>query len=442
MLSTVNPYKVERLTVEHVEHATFGGSSAYVWMNCTGWADLMAAVPYDKSEGMQEAADEGSALHLVMEELIAPRVPDYARFAGPTQVRQQIGKSFDWRRLTVDSFDGCIISFRGSTSARDVVVTPERLQLVQFAFDAVEFMLRNPTAVYVERKVFLSRDELFMRNAYGYCDLGILHKLDSGNYRLTIVDYKFGWVRVNVEGEQLQYYAAGLLLEILRLNPDIVVEFVECIILQPKLDGFTSICYSAMELKDFANKAQAAIFTALGGAGKLNAGNHCKYCHAAKICPELRDQLLSFQNAPRTPANLWGPDEWETWVKRANVVRIAASRIEAAAYDYILAGGRIPGYKVVKAKDNLTWEDKHSARRILLKRGIDEATLAKDAIVTPLELLKRNPTLDLTGLVKRITQNMLVPENDRREAVKPEASVDAFGDWPELPASESGWPET
>lgn len=434
MSQVVKKFRIKGIQAPKVEHATFGGSSSYVWLNCTGWYDLVQAVPHKESSGMKRAADEGSACHLVMEELVIAHTPPEKRFSSPALLPKAVSDP----RLQPEHFLGCTVSFERRPDTDAVILTADHIKYIRECFETVEPYLTLAVAVFVERKVYASPD--FGEHAFGYVDLAVLYKLHNGRYRLIVVDYKFGWVRVNVLSEQLQYYAAGITKEVLHLmemrndlpdKPAIELECVECIILQPKLSphGWSSCTYTVDELLAFVVRAERAIFTAMGGQGKLTAGAYCKYCSAAKICPELQRQLVDFPPEHLTEGiHDFKGEEWAALVKKAHLARIAASRVEAAAFDYIVQGGVIPGYKVVQTKDSLSWRSKAEAEAALIAKGVPEAALYKRAIRTPKELARQMADLDFTDLTERVIQNALAPMEDRRQAVSPEASV-AFPEW-------------
>ena len=432
MGQNVKSFRVASLEVPKVDHASFGGSSAYTWLNCTGWHDLLSSLPsVPASVGMATAAREGSACHLIMEELAIAHTPTVKRYSG----KAALPKEYSNPDLQPINFLECRVFFEGQPDSEAILVTPEMIEYVTWVFHNTLPIIEYADKVFIERKVYLNRKD-YGEQAFGYVDIAALRRMANGCCRLTVADYKFGFVRVNVDSPQLLYYGAAMLRELQRImienhGVNEAMEGIECILLQPKLFSYSTQFYSMQEITDFLAKAETAVFAALSGLGTLSTGNHCKYCKAASHCPELRDKMLSFPEAPTVGAAGLTPAELSHMMQRANVARIGAARFEAFCMEHIRQGGEIPGYKVVRTKNSVAWKSKKQAELALLKAGVDPDLIYKDAIRTPTELLKISggAKVDLTQLTHNVIQEQLAPVEDRREAVMPSSVAEGFPDW-------------
>lgn len=108
---------------------------------------------------------------------------------------------------------------------------------------------------------------------------------------LVVADYKHGrGVIVDpTQSSQLRLYLAGAIKKFGR-RPSYKV-----VILQPRASGFQavrSVDVTEQELAIFLEKAHHATEKNLSGTGERNAGDHCRFCTAAALCPALAERAL------------------------------------------------------------------------------------------------------------------------------------------------------
>jgi hypothetical protein len=103
------------------------------------------------------------------------------------------------------------------------------------------------------------------------------------------MDFKFGsgtYVDVD-DNEQAKIYAIGVMMELAK-----PVETVELTIVQPRFEGAAPVrnwTFKTSEVLDFVADAQAAAERTRDPRAELllEAGDWCKFCKAARTCPEL-----------------------------------------------------------------------------------------------------------------------------------------------------------
>lgn len=404
------------LKVEPVQHAFLGGSTAGIWMRCTGAPTLWRTLG---SERPGRAAAHGSALHRVMEELIKPRVAPEARLSGPPKV-SRLYEPADFLRTLVQV----------SGYPDPVEIGSEDVDLLAYALDFAETIIAGAELVVVERKVHPTVSGVEVGEMFGYVDIGALRIRRAGGFKLYVVDFKFGWEPVGAESHQLAYYAVGLLDTLRRIKPGLHPQIleIEATIVQPKLQRVDSMTYDLSALTHSSADIQGAYREYQRGEGELRPGEWCKWCKARAICPALRQELIAFPDqAPSIDV-----DDFPALLAKARLARQAAAAVEHAALRYIGNGGNIPGFKVVKTRSVETWKVKgKDAAAVLLKRGVDRGSIFKAMVRTPKQL-RRTGNVEaaaLADLTKVSETFAVVPSEDRRPAVVPSLG---FADGPDF----------
>lgn len=368
------------------KHSDFAASSAYRWMNCPGSVALSKkAPPQPESPHAKEGTDAHECLEFVVK-----------RFKNPLQTKTEALK-------------------RWST------------EMIDYAFLSAEhiFNLRpSPSAkLLVEQRIFLKQisPKLFGTLDYAWVE-------DWGE--LVVIDYKYGAgvavSPIDDRGEpnpQLMYYAAGLAH---KHNYDF--DSVKLAIIQPRvwqndedpvLIGETSIA----RIKKFEQEVRDAMKAAQRFDALLIAGDHCRFCPAAAICPEnskvaLADAEIMFDveqglvAAPEplmlTPETLGkilpACDKIETWIK---AVREHAKTLAEN-------GVKIPGQKLVPKRATRVWNSE-AEKRAAEVFGKD---IYEQRFLTPAQLEKKFGKLGKTFTSQNTASissgTNLVPESDKR----------------------------
>jgi hypothetical protein len=267
--------------------------------------------------------------------------------------------------------------------------------------------------------------------------------LDVPFVKLVVYDLKYGaGVPVNVvkDGKpnpQLMYYGLGA------AHGHDHGE-IELVIIQPRArheDGpVRRMTLPIAELGRWGSEVlkPAALATEDPNA-KAVPGDHCKFCLAQPTCPELREMVikagsLAFKDAmpideiPTLPEpSSLPPEHLGRILDLSKVFSSWVSAVEDYAFDRMMKGDSLPGWKLVRKKTNRAWADEDEAKEFL------ELHLESDAyerkLLTPAKAekafkarghnWKAYQTDDL--IVKPDGGLTLAPAYDKREAVAPTA---------------------
>lgn len=288
--------------------------------------------------------------------------------------------------------------------------------------------------------------------------------LTNGGTRLVVVDLKYGkGVQVDAEGNgQGRIYALGALEKFALLCED--VTDVEIAIVQPRLDHVTSEVLGIEELREFADEVtQAAGRVEMAGAEKgsggwaadhLNPGEkQCKFCKAKAVCPALGaevsssmalvssadpedfpDLTLSKQAASVTISDETDVERLASFMRAAPLIEEAIKAVRAEVERRLLAGGEVPGFKIVQGKKgNRQWADPETIEDELKKRLGAKGTYVKKVIsVTEAEKAFKSRPRVWAKIAPLITQAegkpSVAPESDPRPPMQLGADPDDFPD--------------
>lgn len=374
------------------KHSSFSASASKRWLTCPGSVALSRQAPPQKESFY---AKEGTEAHECLE-FIVKRYGNKERAVGealkrwPLEMVEHCEKSAD-----------LVFELKPSEHAKLLVET--RVQISSIS------------------------DKLFGTLDYAWIE-------DWG--KLVIIDFKYGAgipvlpFEDGEENTQLLYYAAGLCD---KFGYDF--ETIELAVIQPRVwrdDGsaLTSHETSVSVVKDFKNKIRDAISVAKKPNAPLCAGDHCRFCPASPLCPELSKNSMAaadivfdvddgkIQALPQTelipvaklPQVLKSCDLLEKWIKS----------VREFAFEYAEAGNEIEGYKLVAKRSTRSWlpEAEDAARRLFKNEAYEETK----RFLSPAQLEKK-----LGAKAKAFTEEYttaissgftLVPEKDKRAPVK------------------------
>jgi len=249
---------------------------------------------------------------------------------------------------------------------------------------------------------------------------------DRSAKTLRVYDYKHGaGIAVDVENnDQLKYYALGALI-----TTDYKPETVELVIVQPRCPHEGGIvrkwAFPTIDLIDFSSDLKAFAVATEDPNAVLKAGEHCQFCPAAPMCPELNKQALEaaknefkpeFSYSPEKLAEIltWIPT-FTQWIKNLNEF----------AYREAQHGRIPPGFKLVAKRANRKWMDEGDAELQLNALGYgNDKILEIPALKSPAQIEKiiggKTAKEIISQLVVQESSGLtLAPESDRRQAVTP-----------------------
>ena len=231
--------------------------------------------------------------------------------------------------------------------------------------------------------------------------------------RAVVLDWKFGdGVVVDaVENAQLMFYAAAAMrTDELKWAFDGADE-IECVIVQPP--SVKRWVTNVARIKQFEHELVSAVKTALQDDAPLAQGEHCRWCAAKPICPQMtgavdraiKQQVINMDVDTLTKY-LHTADLLEDWIKD----------LRALAFGLLEKGATVPGYKLVQKQARRQWVDEANAAKVLGEDFV-ESVLLSPAQAEKL-LKKRKLTLPDDLVVSVSSGTTLAPVDDPRPAVQ------------------------
>jgi hypothetical protein len=359
-----------------VSHSNIvGGSTAKRVINCPGSVKLCQQVPPKPSSSY---ADTGTLLHTVIADLLGTDKP----------LRDLIGMEYNG------------IVFDQEMAGMKILPAIEALNEID-KDETMEFA--------VEQTVGFGD---LLPGVFGSCDL-----IGRSGDRAVILDWKFG-DGVPVEAEenpQLMFYAAAAMrTEKLAWVFDGAKE-VECIIVQPP--SIKRWVTSFDRLRMFERELVFAVKQSEKPDAALHAGEHCRWCAAKPICPQMTgaaDRALAKQvkelNTKELGLALQKAEMLEEWIKD----------LRALAMQVLEASGEVPGYKLVQKRGTRQWIDEQKATEALLA-SLPESEVIERSLISPAQAEKKLKKLKLAlpdGLTTSVSSGTtLAPVSDPRPAV-------------------------
>lgn len=359
-------------------HKLYGGSNADRWVNCAGSTFLSTQVPPSPSN---PAAEEGTAQHAVMEQLLRDE------------------------KLQPGDFLGSRIL--------GITITPEHVSAITTALEEYLTILDTfpeDATIFSERPVDLS-DE-----AGGTADSLIV----SGT-RGAVVDFKFGQIEVEPDGEQGLFYGVAAR----KTEPSFAnIEQLDVYIIQPAWDPATvKTSYPGSFLDTAERNFLNAIAVSKSNDPSFTEGDWCTWCPGKLVCP-LKTKGLDTLTRPEhildlneLGARALKVREWVKWLEDA----------EKRIFHEMENGRRIEGWKVVMKKGRRFWKSEAKAVIELQRAGVNEDTYAPRQLVSPAEaekgLLSKAKVKDLAEM--RSSGRTIAPATDARPPVLPTAALAA-----------------
>lgn len=401
-------------------HAILSASASAKWMGCPG----SLAMEVGKPDGSSEHARMGTALHSVAAWCLEES----------TNAAAYVGRTL---HVEGDSIE----------------ITDDMAELVQVYVDTVR-EYQGPTGqLLVEQRVDYS-DVLGVPDSFGTSDCILI----VGN-TMIVIDAKFGYNPVPVDGPQLKLYALGG-LPLVELFAEI--DQVCLVISQPRVSKRPSeLSMSIDELREFAVEARAAAQLAFDCIGKDEAAliasdrlnpseDACKYCKAKATCPALRAEVADMvRTCGVTPAT---PDEFERmevgmpvaewdhkWLaaclSKVDMIEDWCAAVRKEAEARLHAGESVPGFKLVQGKKgNRKWTSEEEVEQLLKSMRLKQDEMYDFKLISPTtaeKLLKESPKR-WTKVQALITQAegkpTIAPESDKRPALTITNVADDFAD--------------
>lgn len=328
------------------EHAKYSPSAASRWIKCPGSIDLEAKFP--DTEG--HAAARGTVIHAMAAWALSPDSADPLAF-------------FPGKHWLV-FYPDCPSEMAGLPITQDMIdVTAGYVRFIERMRE--ELLGANVAGAFLIEHRLYDSPKLF----------GTVDALLIFEKTMRVVDLKTGRNAVSPErNSQLMTYAGIALQDFTK------VERVELIIYQ---DGEAK----AWETDARAIRQHMAKVYAAMKDDYLAAGEHCEWCKAAAICPEVNALVA----APRTPPAEMGdytPEQYAELLGQMTAIRKWLDEAKGHVLNLMQQGVEIPGYKRIEKVSNVKWHDEDAARATLVSHFPGKKVLNPGALRTPTQLKK------------------------------------------------------
>ena len=334
-----------------------GGSTATRLLNCPGSYQAIMALP-PAVDVPSEYAEEGTAMHAVMERLMHNR-----EFPASRKPEYWLGQKFHDRKLTQTHIDEMI------QPALDELKELEALYQDGFSVAAVEASVRFPN----------------VPGGFGTCDL----ILESDRWVLHI-DWKFGAgipvkaVVADEHGErvnaQLLFYATAAFATLPKLYRN--KKALAVAIIQPRGEpALSHTAVSRQELKWFREDVEGAIDKALDYNPPRRKGEHCRFAPCKVNCPEWTKPLLDLSRlgvvtARPEDVNARKATEFGNYLAHAkalvDIVSVYKKNLDEQMHAFLEAGGVIPGWRLKPKAKMRQWVDPEIVVPALEALGLTE----------------------------------------------------------------------
>jgi len=225
---------------------------------------------------------------------------------------------------------------------------------------------------------------------------------DAKANKLTVIDYKTGYVPVEAEGnEQLRIYAHAFCAKH-NLQPG----RIEGVIIQPRL---SQIEYAPIHYDPgFFENLHAELKKR---EGRFIVGAHCKNCAALTTCKLFRETAIKYYEPHLRDGLTSRPEEWQKLIAIARPAKKFFEEILDEAKNYLEMGGALSGVGLTKSAGKRAWFREITPAEIADKIGVPvDKLIDPPKIKSPAQaekLLKKEQKAVLRSLVYQ-PQNLSV----------------------------------
>lgn len=240
-------------------HNLYGGSSADIWVNCSGWMSLVKDIPEEETT---IHASRGTALHEGVLEVKTKTEIEH-RVSGADLV-------FDYSKIENWPAEGPELA----NEFWDIIWE-----------NVLEQFITGKT-IYIEKKLMLFPE----LDSGGTADFIVLYYSDKGKLVAVLGDCKFGKIRVEPDKEQLKFYLVAL-NKLVREQGKQIDEFRSFVYQPTHTEVFTEHKFTRNEIEKAEKKYETAIIESKKENPKFKVGDHCLYCKAQGRCTAYKKHL-------------------------------------------------------------------------------------------------------------------------------------------------------
>lgn len=353
-----------------------GGSTAKRVMNCPGSVALVQKMPPQPSN---KYADEGTLLHNVIAEIVM----------SDEHPESFLGRTYNDQVLTLDLIDNKLVP---ALAALDVIDPDKEME--------------------IEAETRVGFGDL-LPGVFGSTDLiGRIGK------RAVVLDWKFGdGVAVDVEeNPQLMFYAAAAMRTEEAKWAFKDVEEIEMVIVQPpQVKRWVT---TPARIAQFEKDLVKAVKLAQQPNAELKVGDHCRWCAAKPICPQMTGAV---DRALKTQVEGIDVDMLGSYLANADILEDWIKDLRALAHQILDSGAPVLGYKLVAKRGTRQWTDEKDVVHWLDGKGLEPTEIYSKEILSPAQmekvLKKRKLTLPDDLVVSVSSGTTLASADDPRPAV-------------------------
>ena len=220
--------------------------------------------------------------------------------------------------------------------------------------------------------------------------------------KLTVIDYKTGFVPVEAEGnEQLKIYAHAF-----AAKHNLAPASVEGVIIQPRLSQieYAPIHYDPNFFENLHTELKKR-------EGRFIVGAHCKNCAALTTCKLFRETAIKYYEPHLRDGLTSRPEEWQKLIAIARPAKKFFEEILDEAKNYLEMGGALSGVGLTKSAGKRAWFREITPAEIADKIGVPvDKLIDPPKIKSPAQaekLLKKEQKAVLRSLVYQ-PQNLSV----------------------------------
>lgn len=371
------------------EHAMLSASGAHRWLNCPP----SAALEDEAEDTAGAAAEEGTAAHALAEHKLRRALK--LRSTRPTSPYED--------------------DAMGDYTDAYVTYVLEKYE------DAKK--LSPDAEILIEQRLDFSH---LVPGGFGTGDCVIV-----ADGHLTVIDFKYGaGVLVDAwNNPQMQLYALGALAEFDLLYD---IDTVEMVIYQPRRDNISEWSQPVSELTAWGeNTVKPTAELAAVGKGEMKAGDWCGFCKIKSTCrARAKANLEIAQWEFAEPVELDDTEIAEALELIPQAKKWMSDLEKYANSKAVDEGKQWPGFKLVAGRSIRKYTDPDAVAEAAEAAGYNDIFDRKLIGITAMEKLMGKQTFnDVLGALvhKPEGKPTLVPESDRRPAVKSHSAADDFG---------------
>jgi hypothetical protein len=340
-----------------------GGSTAKRVINCPGSVALVQKMPPKPSS---KHADEGTLLHNAISAILEDMNVDV------------IGMKYEEQVLTQELYD-------------------DKIMVALALLDEVD----PDKAMFYEVETRVGFGDL-LPGVFGSTDF-----VGRIGDKAVVLDWKFGdGVMVTAEeNEQLMFYAAAAMRTTALQWAFKGATEIECVIVQPPM--IRRWTTTPARIAQFEHQLVKAVKAAEQPDAELKAGDHCRWCAAKPVCPQMTGEV---ERAALVK------------IKEIDAVTLGQYLTKADVLEDWITDLPVPGYKIVQKQSRRQWTDDKKAIAALHDMGVPRGELfSPEEIRSPAQIekvLKKRKMALPDNLVKSVSSGTtLASEDDPRPAV-------------------------